>query len=61
MRWIYFNDNPREAAEREAIVARIDAWWRAFEGKVDDLRAHFTPRSCGSTGRRSVLTGTGWS
>ena len=41
MRWIYFNDNPQEAAEREAIVARIDAWWRAFEGKVDDLRAHF--------------------
>ena len=39
--WIYFNDNPQEAAEREAIVARIDAWWRAFEGKVDDLRAHF--------------------
>lgn len=41
MRWIYFNDNPQEAAEREAIVAKIDAWWRAFEGKVDDLRAHF--------------------
>ena len=41
MRRIYFNDNPQEAAEREAIVARIDAWWRAFEGKVDDLRAHF--------------------
>jgi hypothetical protein len=41
VRWIYFNDNTREAAEREAIVARIDAWWRAFEGKVDDLRAHF--------------------
>jgi hypothetical protein len=41
VRWIYFNDNPQEAAEREAIVAKIDAWWRAFEGKVDDLRAHF--------------------
>jgi hypothetical protein len=41
VRWIYFNDNPEEAAEREAIVAKIDEWWRAFEGKVDDLRAHF--------------------
>ena len=41
MRWIYFNDNPEEAAEREAIVAKIDEWWHAFEGKVDDLRAHF--------------------
>lgn len=41
MRWIYFNDNPDEAAEREAIVAKIDAWWRAFESKVDDLRALF--------------------
>lgn len=80
MRWIYLNDNPEEAAEREAIVAKIDAWWRAFERKIDDLRALFkgkargaypsgwtttstqsTPRSCGSTGRRSVLTGTGWS
>jgi hypothetical protein len=41
VRWIYFNDNPEEAAEREAVVARIDAWWRAFEAKVDDLRAQF--------------------
>jgi hypothetical protein len=45
VRWIYFNDNPEEATEREAIVARIDAWWRAFEGKVDDLRALFKGRA----------------
>lgn len=41
MRWIYFNDNPEEAAEREAVVIKIDAWWRAFAAKLDDLRAHF--------------------
>ena len=45
MRWIYFNDNPEEAAEREAVLARIDAWWRAFEGTVDDSRAHFWGKS----------------
>lgn len=41
MRWIYANNDADEAAEREAVLARVDAWWWAFEGKVDDLRAHF--------------------
>jgi hypothetical protein len=41
LRGICFNDNHEEAVEREAILARIDAWWREFDGKVDDLRAHF--------------------
>ena len=41
MRWIYFNDNREEAAERVSIVARIDTWWRSFAGKVDDLQARF--------------------
>ncbi|WP_435005563.1 hypothetical protein P12x_003394 [Tundrisphaera lichenicola] len=41
MRWIYYNENAEEAAEREEIVARIDARWRAFEGKVGELKSLF--------------------
>ena len=45
MRWIYFNDDPREAVERAAVVGKIDAWWRAFEAKVSDLEAHFSQKA----------------
>lgn len=45
VRWIFYNENPEESAERETIVARIDDWWRAFESKVDDLRAHFNKKA----------------
>jgi len=37
VRWISDNDNPEEAGEREAIIAKIDAWWRAFESIRDQL------------------------
>jgi hypothetical protein len=41
VRWLYYNEDPAESAEREAVTARIDAWWRAFEGQVDRLRSLF--------------------
>lgn len=45
MRWIYYNDDADEAAEREAIIAKIDAWWRAFEAKTGDLSKRFKQQS----------------
>ncbi|WP_406694264.1 hypothetical protein V5E97_24610 [Singulisphaera sp. Ch08] len=42
MRWLYYHDHkPEDAAEREAIIAKIDAWWRAFDGQVDNLKSLF--------------------
>src|SRR4051794_3646456 len=42
VRWLYYNDHrPEDAAEREAVTARIDAWWRAFEGQVHELESFF--------------------
>lgn len=45
MRWIYFNQDAGEAAARKAVVARIDAWWRAFAAKGDDLRVLFAGKA----------------
>lgn len=43
MRWRFHDPkNPQEAAERGQILGQIDAWWRAFQNKAEDLAALFT-------------------
>jgi hypothetical protein len=41
-RWRF--PDPSEEAERAAILAKIDAWWRAFAGYADALDAYFESR-----------------
>jgi hypothetical protein len=46
MRWqIVDPANAREVAEREAMVQKIDAWWRTFQAKTGDLLANFLGKS----------------
>lgn len=42
MRWLYSNrQNPEEAAERERVIRRIDAWWHEFARNADRLEQLF--------------------
>jgi len=43
MRWKFFtpDENPQEDRAREAVLARIDAWWDAFLGKTHELERFF--------------------
>jgi hypothetical protein len=42
MRWLYFDPHDRrEAAQHEAVLAKIDAWWYAFQSGVPQLEAQF--------------------
>src|SRR5438874_1558741 len=46
MRWLFANPNDnREQKERQQIIARIEAWWRAFADKKDSLTALFTRKA----------------
>lgn len=46
MRWqIIDPTNTGEAAEREVILRKIDAWWKAFQTKTSDLTALFSSKS----------------
>jgi hypothetical protein len=46
MRWQFHNpDNRLEAANRQAIVAKIDSWWREFEVKTGDIAALFSKKA----------------
>ena len=43
MRWRFIDPNNRpEIAEREAIIAKIDSWWRTFQERTADLSALFS-------------------
>lgn len=38
MRWYYVDPgNPAEVGQRDAVLARIDAWWRAFQLQNGEL------------------------
>lgn len=40
MRWVFPDDNDKEeAAARQAVISRIDAWWEHFVRRIDDLNA----------------------
>lgn len=42
MRWRFANlKDPREAKQYQSVNAKIDAWWKEFAAKTDDLRALF--------------------
>jgi hypothetical protein len=43
MRW-YFADpaNPREAAEKQRVLAGMDRWWQAFQTRASDLSRLFS-------------------
>jgi hypothetical protein len=46
MRWQFIDPNNRsEAAERAAVTARIDSWWREFQAKTGDLAALFSRKA----------------
>jgi hypothetical protein len=43
MRWLFADStDEREAAQRAAVLRRIDRWWDAFANRRDDLEALFT-------------------
>ena len=39
-RWRF--TDPSESFERETLLAKVDAWWRAFAAKADAIDGHFT-------------------
>ncbi len=41
MRWFYCEPNSPEAAEKCAVMERIESWWSAFTERRDDLDAVF--------------------
>lgn len=43
MRWKFFTpgESPEEEHARQAVVARIEAWWDAFRAKAEDLERFF--------------------
>lgn len=46
MRWrILDSANTREAAQRQAVIQKIDAWWKAFQDKTGDLAALFKQKA----------------
>jgi hypothetical protein len=46
MRWRIIDPaNAREAAEREAVIQKIDAWWKTFQAKTGDLSALFSGKA----------------
>jgi hypothetical protein len=45
MRWAFADgSDARERKEREAVVGKIEAWWREFAGRTEDLDAMFNNR-----------------
>lgn len=43
MRWLFADlEDKREAAERTAVLKRVDRWWDAFAERRRDLEAFFT-------------------
>ena len=45
MRWQFIDPkNRREVVERRAVTDRIDAWWREFGVKADEIAAVFSQR-----------------
>jgi hypothetical protein len=45
MRWRFIDPkNEPEARERRAVTARIDAWWREFQEKSNDIAALFSQK-----------------
>lgn len=46
MRWRFHNPNdPDEASQHNAVVEKIDAWWREFQTKTEDLAAFFDQKT----------------
>jgi hypothetical protein len=46
MRWLFCNENDAdESAQRQAILDRVDRWWREFQAKTGELDALFSRRS----------------
>jgi len=46
MRWLFYDRaNPEERAQHEALLERMDAFWRGFAEHVDDFVAVFTQQS----------------
>ena len=46
VRWIYTDPNDAiENWERQATIAKIDRWWKAFEQKLPDLLSFFARKS----------------
>jgi hypothetical protein len=46
MRWRFIDPtNLPETAEREAVISRIDSWWRQFQARTDELRALFSAKA----------------
>jgi hypothetical protein len=46
LRWRFFDPtNGRETAVRERVVSKIDAWWREFASKTDELSARFAQKT----------------
>ena len=46
MRWRFIDkDNRTEVAEREMLIRKIEAWWREFEKRADDVAAVFAGKS----------------
>ncbi|MEI8018590.1 MAG: hypothetical protein WCH39_10360 [Schlesneria sp.] len=43
MRWRFIDKNNRaEVAEREIVIRKIEAWWREFAKRADDIAATFS-------------------
>src|SRR5262245_28932442 len=43
MRWRFIDPkNQRETAERNGVAAKIDAWWREFQGRTGEIVDLFT-------------------
>src|SRR5205807_8367784 len=46
MRWRFIDPQNRpEAAERNAVTAKIDSWWSEFQGKTDEIVALFSQKA----------------
>ncbi|HTS54980.1 MAG TPA: hypothetical protein VMH26_17040 [Burkholderiales bacterium] len=47
MRWKFYTpgERPEEDAQRAVVIGRIDAWWRAFEARAQDLDRLFNNQS----------------
>lgn len=46
MRWRFIDpNNMLEAAERSAVVAKIDQWWKEFESKTSEITALFSRKA----------------
>ncbi len=46
MRWQFIDPkNQLECAERAAVIAKIESWWRNLEGKTDQISALFSQKA----------------